>query len=271
MKLIMVLCVFLLAAIVHAQHQKTVEVTGKGYPQDEAYNDARERAVRQAGTRIITAFGELQTGSKSEHFVSRSSFVSYMASALIVSEDTLQRARLLPGEVTDQKPLYEVRLRITVRASLPADPYFQLRVAVDPPRTVYRDGESVAIKLEPTQDCYVTIFNLASDNRLWQVYPNLVVPNNYLPKHKMTTITGLEMRLLPGQVQSNEVLIAIATKGPFPFLDLNDTNSWTVETTREGRYVAMVSRGAATRLAEWLSQLGDDQWTMSRISFNIIK
>jgi hypothetical protein len=265
------LAVILTSLSLQAQETRTLDVMGRGFPEENAYSDAREQALKHSGIRLLTAFSEVRSGDKATSSISRQFYLAGMAAGMIIEEDTLQAAKLLPGEETDNKPLYEVRLRVKVKQLSKEDPYFHLDMKLNPDRSAFRDGESVALNVQSTKECYLTVFSIGADNKLYLVFPNVTQNHNFLKPHTVCSIGGLTMGLLPGMKEASESIIAIATKENFPFVDFADKTQWQKIASEEGQFLAFRVAGAATKLAEWLSNLGEDQWTMARLPYSIIK
>ena len=264
------LCIFLVVPL-YAQENRVLEITGRGYPEESAYNDAREQALKQSGLRLLTAFSELRSGDKSGSSVFRQYYFAGIAAGIILKEDTLQPAVLLPGEETGNNPIYEVKLRVTVKQRSAEDPYFELTLKINPERTIFRNGDTVSLEAQATKDCYLTIFSVGPDNRLYLVFPNVMQDYNFLRAHTVLSIGGLTMGLLPDTKEASETIIAVATKENFPFIDFSDTKQWQRIAIREGQFLAFRVAGAATRLAQWLGNLGDDQWTIARLPYSVVQ
>jgi hypothetical protein len=257
--------------MLYAQDVRTITVTGRGYPQEAAYSDAREQALKQCGIRLLSTFSEIRSGSNSESTVSRQFYLAGIASGMILQEDTLQSATLASEEGTEGKQLYEVQLRVKVKQLANEDPYFRLDLKLEPEQIVFHNGEKVALQIQASKDCYLTIFSLGADNRLYLIYPFVTQTNNFLKAHTVCPINGLTMGLIDGSSRASESIIAIATKGNFPFINFSDTTQWQRTATKEGQFLAFRIAGAAAKLAEWLGTLGEDQWTIARLPYSIIQ
>jgi hypothetical protein len=255
----------------HAQQTRTIESSGHGLSDEASYNDAREQALKQCGIRLLSTFSEIRSGSNIESSVSRQFYLAGIATGMIVEEDTIQPAKVLPKTSKEDKAVYETRLRLKVRQLEKEDPYFQLSIKLDPERTIFRNGDQVSIQVQSTKDCFLTVFSLGADNRLYLLYPYVTQANNFLKAQSVFPISGLTMGLLAGSNEASESIIAIATKGNFPFIDFSDKNQWQKIATKEGQFLAFRVAGAATKLAEWLGTLGEDQWTIARLPYSIIK
>jgi hypothetical protein len=262
---------FCLALPLYGQDIREITVTGRGYPQEAAYVNAREQALKQCGLRLLSTFSEIRSGSNTSSSVSRQFYLAGIASGLIMREDTLETPHILPAEVVGEQRMFEVQLRLLVKQLANEDPYFHLALELHPERMVYHNGEQVDLQVQATKDCYITIFSLGADNRLYLIYPYVTQTNNFLKAHAVFPISGLTMGLFTGASEASESVIAIATKGNFPFIDFSNKDQWQRIATREGQFLAFRIAGAAPKLAEWLGTLGEDQWTIARLPYSIIK
>lgn len=263
--------VFLLFGSAFAQTSKVLDVIGEGYPVEEALANARDQALRQSGIRLLSTFSEIESGSKSGVSTSRQVYTAALSQGLIAAEEELERKLTVRGEPPHETPVYQVKLRVKVASIAQTDPYFQLTLNLKPQRSFYRDGEDVTLELDVTKDCYVTVFSVGADNNLYLVFPNLNAKDNYLKAHSSRSIEGLTMHLPKEMEKAAEHIVAIATKENFPFVDNDNNSNVTFEYTGDGHAVALSCEGAATKLAEWLGKLGEDQWTLARLPYSIAK
>ena len=109
--------------------------------------------LKQAGLKVISIFSEIQSGDNIQVSIARQVFLSAVAKGIIIGEDTLQPASLLPGNQTDNKPVYETKLSIKIKNVEKNDPYFYLTMNFDPKRSSFRDGEVVSLKATASKDC----------------------------------------------------------------------------------------------------------------------
>jgi len=248
-----------------------VEVEGVGKEKKEnAYLDALENAVRRAaGIRLLSVFQELRSGSAKEAITSRQSFMLGMSEGLVTEIDTLERAKLLPGELTNEEPVYRCRLRVTVRDRGEPDEFFQLNLVLQPERKTFRNGEEVELRLSATRDCFVTVYNLGADNQLYKVYPAAEdqVP---LVADEVKTVTGLRIGLLEGMDQASESIIAVATKEPFDLLSGGGRQNVTLRF--EGNVQGQIRHvGEFTKLGRGLARLSEDRWVLKSLGYSIIR
>jgi Domain of unknown function (DUF4384) len=262
---------FSLATSSYSQGIRIIETTGRGFPEESAYMDAREKALKQAGLKVISVFSEIQSGNNVQVSTARQVFISAVAKGIIIEEDTLQPASLLPGNQTENKPLYETKLSIKIKNVEEDDPYFRLAMNFDPKRSSFRDGEAVSLKVNATKECYLTVFSIGADNKLYLVFPNTIQTNNHIKIQDTIRIGNLIMGLLPGFSNSAESIVGIATKENFPFINFEDKSKWKNQRMGDGQYIEFRFIDAATKLGEWLGALNEDQWTLERLPYVITK
>jgi hypothetical protein len=268
----MIVLLAFLASICSGQKRETVTVTGHGYPVEQAFQDAWSDAVRWAGVRFLSAFSEVESGTKEDVSRFRQLFEVAVSRALIVKEDTLAPPRLLPGEQTGEKPMYEVTLRVTLMKMEEEDPYFNLTVASTASSSTYRHGETTSLLLESSKDCWITLFSVAADNSLWLIAPNPVQGAMRLRAHTPFAISDVQLSLPPDRDQTAELFFAVATKEPFPYVqEARLSQLWKTSPAGQGGAVCFARLGGATKLAEWLSLLPGREWTTAMLPYVIVK
>ena len=79
--------------------------------------------------------------------------------------------------VTRSDYVVEINARVSPEFGR-SDPDFNIELDLN--KSVYSNGESLYIELTASKDCYVTIFNLYSNDSLQVVYPNYMTNDNRL-------------------------------------------------------------------------------------------
>lgn len=75
----------------------------------------------------------------------------------------VENVQFRPGE--PPIPLYSVTLRAKVQKEEgEADPSFQVFLKLNDGKVTFLEGEEMVLHITPTQDCYITVFNVLSDN-----------------------------------------------------------------------------------------------------------
>src|SRR3989338_3206945 len=75
--------------------------------------------------------------------------------------------------------IYHVKMRVKVaKEKGNIDPYFKLDASLN--RTVFKDGEDMQLKIKPTKDCYITIFNILEDDSVLTLIPNRHIRDTFI-------------------------------------------------------------------------------------------
>ncbi len=130
--------------------------------------------------------------------------------------------------ITEKKYIQnnEVRLKLVMKITTgkqkkEKDPYFNIEASTN--KTTLREGEALSIKVKSSKDCFITVLNFQSDNKINTVFPNSIQEDNFLKKGAELTLPtskevnfGLEyiVNLLPNKKEDMELLKVVATKKP---------------------------------------------------------
>jgi len=116
------------------------------------------------------------------------------------------------------------------------DPEFVIDMEINGKRDEinFRDGENIVVNVKSSKDCYLTMFNLFSNDSLSVIYPNYFLQDNYIlagnvcsifPDSLVSSGISLKVGLQPDKKSDTEVLLIIATKekypSPFEFNEMN--------------------------------------------------
>jgi len=199
----------------------------------QALERAREEAVAQAtGIRVAAQQLRMRSeldGASSDAF---SFLVQTSTEGRIVKEQVSYRTRL-DGET----PVYEATLvaEVVLEEGV-RDPGFTLDVTTLPDTNVYRDGELLAVEVNASRPCYVTLIRVGSDGSLDVLFPNRFRPPRPIEAGKAIRIPSesdrfaIRARLAEGRDLEHERLLAVATLDPIAFdLDRTDGNELAAE------------------------------------------
>ncbi|RMD93815.1 MAG: DUF4384 domain-containing protein [Calditrichaeota bacterium] len=146
-----------------------------------------------------------------------------------------------------------------------ADPSFQLKFIMG--KDKYKAGEPIQFEIEATLDCYVTIFNLASNDSVYLIFPNVIEPTHKLMAHQRRRIPGSNYTLvasLPeGKDAAVEYFIAVATKDPVTFRvgDIIKPGGSYTETLKTG----------LNEVWRWIAEIDADRRVESIKAFKIFR
>jgi hypothetical protein len=148
------------------------------------------------------------------------------------------------------------------------DPNFHVSAKLN--RTTYEVGDNMAIDVEATQDCYLTVFNKSHclpELPVTVLFPNDYSGNNQVLKNQIFRIPdtnkwNLRMSVAAGLKQCEEEIIIVATKSPIIFA--GDVQK--IVSTKKG-FLALEYMTRAEMLARWLVSIPLDQRTESTVLY----
>ena len=123
-------------------------------------------------------------------------------------------------------PLYKAALkaRVSLEESQ-SDAGFSVSLKLD--NSKFMDGEEVSLSVTPTQDCYITVFNILSDHTVlildvFQEGESVIMPGeqtfNFPTKAERPSGERLRVALSAGRTEDLESILVIATRDDVPFL-----------------------------------------------------
>lgn len=141
----------------------------------------------------------------------------------IVKEDI----ELIPPEKPGQAPFlaYKVTIKAhVVKEKGRADAFFRLDAQTN--RRVFKEGDGIEIKVTPSRDCYVTIFNILEDETVLILFPNRFNPNSFVKADTTLVFPSaadqkrgitLEAFVGEGKEKVDEMFHVLALREPFQF------------------------------------------------------
>lgn len=235
---------------------------------ENAWKQAQMEAVSQSSLEVIGATAmRIQESEKGEAYDQFAQFVRTATRGRIVAVDTLfddSEKISIPGSGRSEL-IYRVEIRAQVQPEMGIpDPAFQLKLDLN--KKVFANGEALIMELTATQECYVTVLNLYANDSLLVVFPNERLPDGRIEAEKTRRIPPfgagweLPVGLLPGRDSDQEMLLAVATKKPVPFLR-----------GRDARQGLLAVDEALLAINNWLIDIPTDQRTETMASYRIVK
>jgi hypothetical protein len=179
---------------------------------------ARRAAIEQAvGTfvRSSTVVRNFQLADDLIHSIVR---------GVIVEERILSRG--LTETTGSEGALHRTRIKARVK-SIPAERRGNFGVTVKLNRMVFADGDEAVIRITPTDDAYLYLFNVTHDEHITVLAPNRLEPETQLKagaEYVFPSSTLIRQRvrlrtwLLPGMRKSVEKIKVIVTRRPVALL-----------------------------------------------------
>jgi hypothetical protein len=138
----------------------------------------------------------------------------------ILKEDV----ELIPPKNPGEAPFlaYKVKIRALVAEEKGrADVFFKLDAQIN--RTVFKEGDFIEIKVTPSKDCFVNIFNILEDEKVLVLFPNRFSRNGFVKAN--TTLVfpddadrkrGITLRAFvdEGKEKVDEIFHILALKEP---------------------------------------------------------
>jgi len=120
---------------------------------------------------------------------------------------------------------YKVEMRALVsKEKGKADPYF--RVAAKINRKVFKNGDQIELRVTPTKDAYISVFNIIEDQTVLILLPNRFREDNFVKANKTLIFPSkadrksgiaLEAFIGDGKARTDEMFYIIALKEPIKF------------------------------------------------------
>lgn len=214
----------------------------------EAINKARQKAVEfnsgvEVSSRLINFDAEMGASEVRQYF---SNITTIMSQGFIVDQKIIENRRDIVGD--DLVVRVTAELEVGVQEGR-RDPYFNLNAELN--QNTFREGERLVITIVPSQDCYITIINIYSNETTSLIFPNIARDDNFAPANRPYQIPSetdrfsFPLHLLPGKESDVESLLIIATKQRynFPsFTKLSEYNSYESNLTEIMSQLAKIPR-----------------------------
>jgi len=206
-----------------------VEVTTSVQIVNLTPDEAREKAMQDACKMALEYFGvevndrtlsiSAESNSKTNinHF---SEITRFTTNGVILAKEILEE-----NITTIGNNIYQVvKMKIKVgKQKGEKDPYFRVEAQLN--RDRFQENDLMKISIQPTVDCYVTVFYIASDESVGTIFPNCVSEDNFVKANEILQLPkdgiNFPVTLLPNRTEDTEMIKIIATKKPLNF-QVND-------------------------------------------------
>jgi hypothetical protein len=134
---------------------------------------------------------------------------------------------LIPAKDKGEAPYlaYKITLRANViKEKGQIDAFFRLKAELN--RTVFREGDPMEIRVTPSRDCYLSIFNILEDETAIILFPNRFKQNNFVKANTTFAFPDdtdrkrgikLEAFIGEGKQKEDEIIHILALKEPLQF------------------------------------------------------
>jgi len=206
-----------------------VEVTTSVQIVNLTPDEARENAMQDACKMALEYFGvevdsrTLSINAESNYKININHFsrITRLATnGVILAKEILEE-----NITTIGNNIYQVvKMKIKVgKQKGEKDPYFRVEAQLN--RDRFQEKDLMEISIQPTVDCYVTVFYIASDESVGTIFPNCVSEDNFVKANEILQLPkdgiNFPVTLLPNRTEDTEMIKIIATKKPLNF-QVND-------------------------------------------------
>lgn len=247
----------------------TVETITPQQAREEALALARRDAVAQvAGLQIDSSTDRVQIEAGDQMMDRFRQINSARTHGHIVEEEILACKPELVDDLMQM--VCTIRARVAVENRRP-DPSFKLRAdLVGPESRVFRSGEQLILELEATKDCYVTVFNVATDGTYSVLIPSERLPDNRLaggrtaefPSEKERRHSPIRVYADPERDTTEEYFYVVATLEPHPFLSNEKTDL--------GHNLAATAKADPAAFSRWLLDISPERRTSAEVFYSIV-
>ena len=199
--------------VVAMGQETTLEAAQRG-----SLDAARRAAIEQAVGTFV------KSSSVVRNFQLADDLIHSIVRGVIVEEKILRRG---VGETQDgHGAIYQTRIKAKVRG-IPVERRGSFAVSARLNRVVFNEGDEVQLRITPTQDAYLYIFNVGPDEHITVLAPNSHEAETPLWANKeyhfpSETLLSKKVRLktwlLPGTTKSSEKLKVVVTRKPVSLL-----------------------------------------------------
>jgi hypothetical protein len=217
-------------SIVHAGETIEITVSGEAVADDtRTIEDVKNEAIGKARSAAIEQVAGIKIQSETilRDFNMQSSFVAALSTGHIVEEKIKKWDVQAVKKDDNSAPVLIYKVILDAKVALERekiDPSFKIYTSIN--RTVFKEGDDVLLTVKTTEDCYLTIFAVTQDNKVFLLLPNKYNKNNLIRKDKVFVYPSgndisrgvcLKAGLLPGNNKAKEMIRVIATKKPINF------------------------------------------------------
>lgn len=216
------------------------EVVGKAIIQNITPEEAEELAVFNAcrdaiqyysgveiSERTLDLLAESQKKIVLAHF---SSLSTQTTNGIILEKNLIHKEIKIDG----QNLVKVVVLKVKVgKQKGKKDPYFTVTANLN--RDIFKEGEELELSVQSSKDCYITVFNICSDDSVFVLFPNQYRQDNFIKAGELFKLpnendraTGLSFpsRLLEGKDKDVEMIKILATKKNMSLLASNTLSAY---------------------------------------------
>ena len=216
------------------------EVIGTAIIQNISPEEARELAIQKACKKAIEYYSGVEISGRTLSLQAESNekilldnflqLINQTSNGIILEKEVLDEYTKVSGNILKKVVILKVKVG---KQKGEKDPYFNLTANLN--REYFKENENLEITVIPTKDCYLTVFNICSNDSVYIIFPNQYRKDNYveageefiLPNENDRKIgLSFPVYLLPGKEEDTEIIKIIATKKPILFQSFQSISAY---------------------------------------------
>ncbi|MCD6265700.1 MAG: DUF4384 domain-containing protein [Deltaproteobacteria bacterium] len=207
------------------------EVLGRAIIQNISPEEAERKAIVNAcrdaieyysGVEISQRTLDLQAETQRKVLLNNfSSLITQTTNGIILEKDIIHKEIKTDGH----NLVAVVLLRVKVgKQKGKKDPYFNVSARLN--RDTFKEGEQIELTVQSTKDCYITVLNICSNDKVYVLFPNKYRQTNFIKTGELFRLPneadkrmGLSfpVRLIEGKDEDVEMIKVLATKANMSF------------------------------------------------------
>lgn len=234
------ICLFATTALVLSQQpvfaldSEWVTVSGSAPIENVTKSEARKMAIdnarREAVEKVVGV--DILSETMVINYNVSGDIIRTIPHGKVIGEEILnEEIELIPSKNKGEAPYlaYNVKMRANViKEKGQADVFFRLEATLN--RNVFKEGDLIEIKVTPSRDCYLSIFNILEDESAIILFPNRFNQNNFVKANTTFIFPGdadrkkgitLEAFVEQGKEKVDEIFHILALKEPLHFNTAN--------------------------------------------------
>lgn len=233
LKNIVVLGCFIITAVLSAKEAVWVtcqaEVPLSNITMAEAKIEALRRIRQNAIDEVCGVMMQSETFVR--NFIAAGDFIHAVSYGEIIEEKNMKwstKTVEVESNITPPMIVLQLNMDIKVRESeSKPDPFFKVKIV--PNKITFNAGEELQLKVTSTQDCYLTVLNLAANDTVYVLFPNGLKKEVFVKANTPVMLPDKELKNLkfhlrvypmPYQKESSEIIKVIATREKMPILEM---------------------------------------------------
>ncbi len=252
----------------------TSKIHGLNRTPEEAKQEARQEARKLAVEKVLgVKIHEVQQLFKGETNKGIYDNFSQLIHSEVSGKITEEKESKYRSFFENQIPIYTCRLTAKVCAEKgEPNPGFKVNLILNHKDKIYREGDDLILQILPSEDCYLTVFNVLSNGQVRLLFPNEMMPENKITANKWSSVPSeadlargihFRMGILPDKDEDTEEILVVATLQECPFI--------TREKSNDGFSYIPTYVGAFLELNKWLIAIPREERTQAEAIYRIIK